>query len=115
MKKFFAALVMTGALVGCGVSDDAVLSDLEEGDWEKLCAGRTVEASTTTCEVDGVEYDVEIEASTEEDCVADNSSTFADCGATAGDFNACMDAFDGADVCSAEMPAACDPLLDCWG
>jgi hypothetical protein len=113
MYKLLSAAVVCAALVGCGVSDDAVLSELDSDDWASLCSGRAVEAETATCDWEGTEVEIEIEAASEEDCASDSLTAYGSCDATAGDYNSCMDAFDLSDICELEIPAECDALMAC--
>ncbi len=100
-------------LIACsgGISDDALLADLDADDWATLCEGSAQEAMTMTCDMDGTEVEVSTEATTEADCVSGNNGTYAGCTVTVGEYNACVDAFDAMDMCSMDFPSECEALM----
>lgn len=109
----FAAL-----LVGCGLPDDTLMSDLEESDVEKLCEELASDVREVTCSGEGYEFTVEI-GGTVDECIDDNDvSYYEGCDVTVGDVRDCNDAWDAMsdeELCSAdaEYPAACEPIVDC--
>lgn len=113
MNKTLLAFPLLFA-VGCGVSDDTLLNEIEEGLWEKICKKATADSvdETITCE-DGTE--IEVTAITAQQCVDANKAAWdAECTATFGDWRTCRD-FD-LDPCDPDLEgyaAACAPLNDC--
>lgn len=110
-----SALIFSFALlVGCGISDNTAIADLEEDDWTKLC--EEVEFETFTCEAEGFSYDVSFGS---EDCEAETDADLdlADtCEATVGDWRACDEAYREAlreDACTADLPSECSWMTDC--
>ncbi len=115
---FSSAALLTVLLTGCGVPDDALMSDLDEDELVSLCEEITSEERSVTCSGDGYEITIDITGSVDE-CVDGNDPSYYDgCDATAGDVRACSDAWDALtdeDICGLDtsFPAACDPILEC--
>ncbi len=110
MLKYLPFLVLA---VGCGIPDSKKLADLSEDDVIALC--ESIEEAEYTCDdtVSGFEFSYTI-AFGGDDCSTDGLS--ADCEATVGDWRDCDAAWRAvldADPCSAEVPAECDPIMEC--
>ncbi len=110
--------LLAALLVGCGIPDETLMSELEEGDLESLCAELADEDRSVTCTYDGFEFTVDVSGS-EEECVSDNDvSAYEGCDVTVGDVRACDEAWDTLseeEICALEtgFPEACDPILEC--
>ena len=112
------ALIFTTAVLGCGIPDDMLMSDLTEQEVETLCGELSGDPREVTCSGDGYEITVEI-GGTEAECIEDNSPAYYEgCDVTVGDMRACSDAWSAMsdeEICalSTELPEECQPLLEC--
>ena len=112
------SLLLTALAIGCGPSDDALMSELDDSDLEKLCNELAGDEREVSCDYDGVELTIEVSSSAEE-CIEDNASSYYEgCDVTVGNLRDCNDAWAALsddEICSleAEWPSECDPLLEC--
>jgi hypothetical protein len=96
-------------LVGCGISDNKLLADLDEGEPERLCD--QVEPEAFACEGTALTLDF---SRNPETCRGELAVT-DDCEATVGDWRACDEAYREAlreDPC-AIAPEECEWTLGC--
>jgi len=113
MKNISYALIALFA-IGCGVSDDKPLADIDADLWGKICDVATDASDAATYECEG--FTIEIEAVTAEQAAADcvtgsNIAWTGDC--TFGDWRECND-WSPADFCDpGDPPAACTTLAGC--
>lgn len=110
--------LLAAFFIGCGLPDDTLMSDLEEGDVEKLCEELASDERSVTCTTDDYEFTIEIGGSADE-CVTDNDASYYEgCDVTVGDIRDCDDAWSDLsdeEICGLEsgFPAECDPLIEC--
>ncbi len=95
--------LITLLATGCGLSEDKVVTDLTEGQLERMCKDLIkVEPVSLTCDDTFTVYS----PPTLEECVRDFEDLPSGCIATVGDVYACTDGW--ADVsCDSQIPAAC--------
>ena len=103
--KYLAGIALFAiaiASMACGVSDDAKLSELEDGDVEDLC-------SEVTAESKDCGNGLTISRKGGADCVAGFKSIPDSCGATVADFRSCNEAA----VCDSLTNSACVTIAKC--
>jgi hypothetical protein len=104
-------VVWTGlfaVLVGCGVSEDKTVTELSEGQIERVCTDLAKsEPVSLTCGGDELVYS----PPSVEDCTRDLTDLPGACIATVGDLYACADGW--AEVsCDSQLPEACAVYAD---
>lgn len=113
----FAALSL---LAACGgVSDNTLLSELDEDGVASVCEDVATEPRTISCVTDYGTFDITL-GSTVEECIADFVAPPEGCQATVGDAKACFEALSGEgltdeEICNPDttvtgIPAECEPL-----
>ena len=115
MNKLIALavpVVMLALGVGCSVSDDKPLADIDAGLWTKICKKATKDSVSETFECNGVE--ITVDATTASECeTASNALSASGCSATFGDWRECQE-WDPADPCDpGDPPAGCVALAAC--
>jgi len=103
--KYLAAIGLFAVAIlsmACGVSDDAKLSELEEGDAEDIC-------SEVTAESKDCGNGVTVSRKAGADCTAGFKALPASCSATVGDFRACNEA----PICDTAKNSSCAKIVQC--
>lgn len=111
MKNFISVLALTLA-VGCGISDDKPLNEIDADLWSKVCA--RAEASEEV-ECDGFTIPAETQEEAEANCNESwgDTSTWTDCTATFGDWREAQE-WDPEDPCDpGTPPAGYDRVIEC--
>lgn len=96
-------------LVGCGIGDKTLLTELDSDQALKVCEEIAVEESVVTC---GSGPAITVPATDVNACADALTERPAGCEATVGDFFACSDAVSAEDPCASpgDQPS-CDPLF----
>lgn len=116
LSRIATLLALPLVLLGCGISDSTLLSDIDEGDAAKVCEEFAQYARTVTCTFGDQEIEIEMGMGTVEECTADYEPLPEGCPLTMGDMRACMDAtfaLTDEEICTQEAPLPeCTVLMD---
>lgn len=119
LKRSQILVALSALLIGCGVPDDALISDLSSDEVTSLCEEVAGDDVVFTCEGGSAEVTVSFERSVADCEDTYDPSRYEDCDVTAGDVRTCEDAYEALtqdDVCDESFelfPDACDPIYDC--
>lgn len=113
MKKLVLIVPAFALAIGCGVSANKPLADIDAGLWAKICDKATADSVEETVECNGVE--ITIPAITSQQCQDANASAYGEgCEATFGDWKDCREWSSDADPCDpGDRPASCVAVATC--